>query len=52
MVQWLVSLTSSVWESEKIPEDWVKQLTIPLHKKESYQECDNYRGISLLSVPG
>ena len=52
VVQWLVSLASSVWESEKIPEDWVKQLTIPLHKKGSYQECDNYRGIALLSVPG
>jgi len=52
VVQWLSSLASVVWEQEKVPEDWTKQLTIPLHKKGSYQDCDNYRGIALLSVPG
>ena len=30
----------------------MRQLTIPLHKKGSYQEGDNYRGIALVSVPG
>ena len=25
---------------------------IPVHKKRARNECDNYRGISLLSVPG
>ena len=33
VVQWLSHLAISVWESEKVPEDWVRQLTIPLHKK-------------------
>ena len=39
-----------VWNSETMPEDWLRQLTIPLHKKGSALECDNYRGIALLRV--
>ena len=34
-----------------VPEDWKKQLLIPLHKKGSKKDCDNYRGIALLSIP-
>ena len=45
-------MATAVWEEERVPENWVKQLTIPLHKKGSVQDCDNYRGIALLSVPG
>ena len=52
VVRWLLHLATVVWEEERVPEDWVKQLTIPLHKKGSMQDCDNYRGIALLSVPG
>ena len=35
-----------------VPSDYLKQLTISLHKNGSTRDCDNYRGISLLSVPG
>ena len=52
VVQWLAQLAPLVWESEAVPEDWLSQLTVPLHKKGSTQDCDNYRGISLLSIPG
>ena len=52
VVQWLLNLVSVVWQEESVPEDWTKQLTIPLHKKGSFQDCDNYRCIALLSVPG
>ena len=52
VVQWLLHLATAVCEEERVPEDWVKQLTIPLHKKGSLQDRDNYRGIALLSVPG
>ena len=52
VVQWLLKLVSVAWQEESVPEDWTKQLTIPLHKKGSYQDCDNYRGIALLIVPG
>ena len=51
MLQWLVHLTRVVWD-EKVPEDRFKQVTIPLPQKECHQDCDNYRGIALLSVPG
>ena len=51
VVQWLAELASLVWESEAVPEDWLSQLTVPLHKKGSTQDCDNYRGIALLSIP-
>ena len=35
-----------------IPDDWLKQIIIPLHKIGAYDDCENYRGIALLSVPG
>ena len=44
-------LASTIWEEEKVPEDWVKELMVQLHKKRSPKECDNYRGIALLRVP-
>ena len=54
VVQWLAmaKLAASIWQSEAVPEDWVKQLTIPLHKKGAQDHCDNFRGIAPLSVPG
>ena len=52
VVQCLAHLTSLVWESKTVPEDWLRQLAIPLHKKGPIQDCDNYRDIALLSVPG
>ena len=54
LVQWLTQLhvAVSIWQSESVPEDWVKQLTIPLHKKGAHDHCDNFRGIALLSIPG
>ena len=53
VVQWLTQLAViSIWQSESVPEDCVKQLTIPLHKKGAHDHCDNFRGIALLSIPG
>ena len=37
---------------EKIPEGWQKGLIIKLPKKGDMKSCDNWRGISLLLVPG
>lgn len=51
-VYMLKALFSKIWESEQVPQEWCKALVIPLHKKGSKTKCDNYRGISLLSVPG
>ena len=50
-IRWLISLFNSIWNSESIPSDWLNHLIVPLHKKGSQYECDNYRGIALLSIP-
>jgi len=38
-----------VWEEEKLPDAWQMGLLIPIHKKGNRMECENYRGICLLS---
>ena len=53
MILWLQMLFNLVWHSEKIPSDWKKGLLVPIYKRKgSKAECINYRGITLLSVPG
>ena len=51
-IKWLHRVINTAWRTEQIPIDWRKAVIIPIHKKGSRQECDNTRGISLLSVPG
>ena len=45
-------LCNKVLEEEQCPDDWGKAIIVPLHKKNDKTVCSNYRGISLLSVPG
>ena len=35
-------------ELEEIPKDWNRSIIIPIHKKGSRRDLDNYRGISQL----
>ena len=32
-VKWMKALADRIWAEEAIPEDWRKQLIVPLHKK-------------------
>ena len=48
----LHTLISNVWHTGVVPEDWRKALIVPLFKKGDPTNIDNYRGISLLSLPG
>ena len=45
-------LCEEIWTTERPPDDFKKGVIIPLFKKADKQECKNYRGITLLSIPG
>ena len=48
----LHSLFTKVWEEGKIPENWREGVIIKIPKKGDLTNCNNYRGIMLLSAPG
>ena len=48
----LYRLSARIWEEESIPEDWRKGIFVKVHKKGDLGNCNNHRGIMLLSVPG
>ncbi len=53
VVDWTVWICNLAWEQSKVLEDWRKAIIVPLYNgKGNIEECNNYRGISLLSVPG
>jgi hypothetical protein len=52
MVTSLTNICNKVWKAEEVPEDWKNGLIIPLPKKGDLTRCTNWRGISLLSIPG
>ncbi|VDP62927.1 unnamed protein product [Schistosoma mattheei] len=41
-----------VWEEEQVPMDWKEGHLIKIPKKRDLSTCENYRGITLLSIPG
>jgi hypothetical protein len=42
-----------VWRSGRAPEAWKSVLVVSLYKGKGLHQCtDNYRGISLLNIPG
>ena len=52
MTEMLYPLFGKIWEEEEIPSDWKEGYIIKLPKKGDLSKCSNYRGITLLSVPG
>ena len=48
----LHAIIQDSWKLKQVPQDWRKGIIVPIHKKGSTMECSNYRGISMLSVPG
>lgn len=45
----LTALFTKILDTAQIPEDWKHTITIPLHKKGSRKDPNNYRGISLIN---
>jgi hypothetical protein len=48
--QILLEILNKVWKEEKIPRDWEVGLIVPIYKKGDKKDCNNYRGITLLST--
>ncbi|KAK3536886.1 hypothetical protein QTP86_027004 [Hemibagrus guttatus] len=51
-LSWLTRLCNIAWRSGTVPLDWVTVVVVPLFKKGDRRVCSNYRGITLLSLPG
>lgn len=52
MVHWLHTLCNKIWNGGPVPDDWKNGTIICVPKKGNLTECDNWRGVTLLSVPG
>ena len=49
----LHAVLCSAWNTDIIPSDWKRGLVVLLWKgKGDRQDCNNYRGVRLLSLPG
>jgi hypothetical protein len=44
-------LINSIWNKAELPDQWKGSIFVPVHKKGDKTDCNNYRGISLLSTP-
>ena len=51
----LTNLFNIVWQNKEVPTgptEWRNGIIVPLPKKGDLSDCNNWRGITLLSVPG
>lgn len=51
-ISWLREIINEAWKAERIPQDWGRAIVCPIYKKGDKTQCNNYRGISLLSHVG
>jgi hypothetical protein len=50
LVSAIHKLINSVWNREELPDRCKESIIVPIHKKDDKTDCNNYRGISLLST--
>jgi sorting nexin-29 len=43
-------LICCIWNKEELPQQWKESIIVPVYKKGDKTDCNNYRGISLLST--
>ena len=46
----IYELIVQIWNEERIPLSWVEALICPIYKKGDVQNCENFRGISLVNI--
>ncbi|KAK3506381.1 hypothetical protein QTP70_003644, partial [Hemibagrus guttatus] len=51
-LSWLTRFCNIAWRSGTVPLDRATRVVVPLFKKGDRRVCSNYRGITLLSLPG
>jgi hypothetical protein len=42
------TLITSIWNKDKLPEEWKVSIIVPIYKNGDKTDCSNYRDISLL----
>ena len=47
----LLPLMMKVWEDKRTPDDWNEATIIRIPKKGALNNCNNWPGITLLSIP-
>ena len=53
VTEWLTRVCNVCFREGRVPKDWQRAVIVPFYKgKGDKMECKNYRGISLLSIPG
>ena len=50
-IEILQPLFAKIWKTKSIPEDWKRGLLVKIPKNGDITNCNNWRGITLLSVP-
>lgn len=51
-VQLLADVCKKAWTEKRVPCDWQVGVIVPIYKKGDRMNCQNYRGITLLSIAG
>ena len=53
IIRWMTRIVNHVWVLEVLPDDWTRGIILPFWKHKGERlVCSNYRGITLLSIPG
>jgi hypothetical protein len=50
LVSVIHKLITSIWNKVEMPDQWKESIIVPIHKMGNKTDCNNYRGISLLST--